>query len=214
MPFTRPRTILVPIIIAINIFVYLAWNAPALGLTEFLARNCLVSYAGLQEGRYFPLLGSVFSHEGLFHLLVNMFVLNSFGTLLELVLGRRAFLSFYLIAGVVASLSHCLVSNFILHAPELNALGASGAIAGLVVVFSFLFPKEKLLLFGFIPVPAFLGAFLVVGLDIWGLMAQVRGGGFPIGYGAHLGGAAAGLVYYLVALRGLRARLNAGTREA
>jgi len=204
----RKRAVLVPLIIAINVAVFLAWHWPPLGLGEVLRHYFLVSYTGLQEGYYPSLLGSVFSHEGLFHLFVNMFVLNSFGRVLELVLGKRAFLTFYLLAGIVASATHCLVSAFVLGAPERPALGASGAIAGLVVVFALLFPKEKLLLFGIIPVPALAGAFLVVGLDLWGLWAQAKGGGLPIGYGAHLGGAAMGFAYYFLFLRGLRARLD------
>jgi membrane associated rhomboid family serine protease len=196
------RSFLVPLIIVLNVIIFLAWHWPAFGWGPLLEAYFLVSFAGLQEGRYASLLGSVFSHQGLVHLFVNMFVLNSFGRLLEMVLGARAFLSFYLLAGVVASATHCLVSAYVLHEPGLPALGASGAIAGLVVVFSLLFPREKLLLFGFIPVPAFLGIFLVVGLDVWGLVAQARGGGLPIGYGAHLGGAAAGFVYFFLFLRG------------
>lgn len=202
------RAFLVPLIIAINVGVFLAWHLPALGLDPILLHYFLVSFAGLQEGYYLALLGSVFSHEGIFHLFVNMFVLNSFGRLLELVLGRRAFLSFYLLAGICASITHCLVSAFLLGAPELPALGASGAIAGLIVVFSLMFPREKLLLFGFIPVPAFAGVILIVGIDLWGLWSQTRGGGLPIGHGAHLGGAAAGFVYYFLFLRGRKLRLG------
>ena len=64
------------------------------------------------------------------------------------------------------------------------------------MVFSLLFPKQKLLLFGIIPVSAILGALIFVGLDIWGLIAQAEGGGLPIGHGAHLGGALSGFLYY------------------
>ena len=49
------------------------------------------------------------------------------------------------------------------------------------------------------------GAILFVGLDVWGVIAQAGGGGLPIGHGAHLGGALAGLIYYFV----LRAQMVA-----
>ena len=81
------------------------------------------------------------------------------------------------------------------------ALGASGAIAGLVLVFSLIFPREKILLMGIIPVPALFGALAFVGLDLWGLTAQAHGGGLPIGHGAHLGGALTGMLYYVFFLR-------------
>ena len=41
---------------------------------------------------------------------------------------------------------------------------------------------------GIVPVPALAGVLAFVGLDLWGLIAQGRGGGLPIGHGAHLGG--------------------------
>ncbi|MGZ3723067.1 MAG: rhomboid family intramembrane serine protease, partial [Bdellovibrionales bacterium] len=168
---------------------------------HFMADNFLVSWEGLSQGRYWTLLTSVFSHNMFLHIFINMFVLNSFGSLLEQVLGRWRFLAFYLIAGVVSSLSHCLLSQFVLHQPETAALGASGSIAGLVLVFSLIFPKEKILLMGIIPLPAIWGALAFVALDLWGLSAQAHGGGLPIGHGAHLGGAFAGVIYYVFFLR-------------
>jgi membrane associated rhomboid family serine protease len=108
---------------------------------------------------------------------------------------------FYWGAGIVASLSHAFVSNYFMGAPNLSALGASGSVAGIILLFSLLYPKEKILLLGIIPMPAFFGAALFVGLDIWGLMAQVGGKGLPIGHGAHLGGAFSGLVYYFLFIR-------------
>jgi membrane associated rhomboid family serine protease len=137
----------------------------------------------------------------LFHLFVNMYVFFGFGAALENILGAKRFLSFYLIAGILGSLGHCLVSSVLLHDPALPALGASGAVAGVIVLFSFLFPKERLLLLGIIPMPAYIGAFLFVGLDIWGLVAQTQGSSLPIGYGAHLGGALFGLIYYFGFIR-------------
>ena len=65
-----------------------------------------------------------------------------------------------------------------------------------MLVFSLMFPKERILVFGIVPVPALWGAVAFVGLDIWGLFEQKHGGGLPIGHGAHLGGALAGLLFY------------------
>ncbi len=111
------------------------------------------------------------------------------------------FLVFYLMAGVVSSLSHCLVSAFLVDKPDMLAVGASGSISGLVLLFSLLYPREKILLFGLIPLPAFFGALAFIGLDVWGVFAQAQGGGLPIGHGAHLGGAFTGIIYYLLVLR-------------
>lgn len=195
------RAIIVPIIILINIGVFFMWMALGQENSEFMMNNFLVSWSALQEGRVWTLITSVFSHNMFLHIFINMFVLNSFGSLLEVVLGRTRFLIFYLIAGVVSSLGHSLVSAFVLGNPELPALGASGAIAGLVLVFALMFPKEKILLFGIIPLPALWGALAFVALDFWGLSAQAHGGGLPIGHGAHLGGALTGVLYYFFYLR-------------
>ena len=199
----RFKAIAVPIILILNLIVFMLWMSYAKTeeVAEFMVSNFLVSWMHLAEGRYWALLGSAFSHNMLWHFLLNMFVLQSFGTILEQILGFRRFVSFYLIAAVVSSLSHCLVSNFLLHQPEIPALGASGALSGLILVFSFMFPREKIMIFGLIPVPALFGALFFVGLDLWGLSAQAHGGGLPIGHGAHLGGAFTGMIYYWLFLR-------------
>lgn len=180
------------------------WNygaelANELGLSpRFMNDNFLVSWTRLLEGRYWTLLTSAFSHNMFLHILLNMFVLNSFGPIIERTIGSKRFLGFYLIAGMIGSFGHTVVSRFILDKPDLSALGASGAIAGLILLFSLLYPKEKILLLGIIPMPAMVGALMFVGLDIWGVVAQAEGGGLPIGHGAHLGGAIAGFIYFLI----------------
>ena len=186
------RTLLV-----LNIAVFLLWMIPGIS-RSLLADNLLVSWSLLTEGRVWVLLTSVFSHNLLIHFLVNMIVLLSFGPPMEQVMGSRHFLRFFLLAGVVASVAHATTSAFLLDEPGLRALGASGALAGLLILFSFSFPRAKVLLFFFIPLPAIVAALAFVAIDIWGLVAQVGGGTLPIGHGAHLGGALTGLVYYFL----------------
>lgn len=153
------------------------------------------------QGRVWTLITSVFSHTMFFHIFLNMYAFFGFGVVLENVMGPKRFLRFYLISGIIASLSHASVSAFLIHDPTLPALGASGAVSGVILLFSLMFPQEKILLMGFIPIPAIFASFLIIGLDVWGLVEQTRGGTLPIGHGAHLGGAFYGLVYYLIAVR-------------
>lgn len=191
------------LLIILNVIVFVMWHGwiPVPGGEAFMVDHFLVSWSSLAGGHFETLLGSVFSHVSLLHLFVNTFVLNSFGRFLEQFLGSKFYLAFYLVAGLISSFSHAALSNFLLGQPELPALGASGAIAGLVLLFSLIFPKEKIVLFAVIPVPALFGALAFVALDIWGLVAQAEGGGLPIGHGAHLGGALTGLMTYLFIVR-------------
>jgi len=201
-PMSR-RPIAVPVIIALNGLVFLAWQAAKMDptLEQVMAANFLISTAHLTHGYFWTLLTSAFSHEALWHIGINMIVLWSFGSLLERLWGTWTFVAFYLVAAVVSSASHCFVSSVILHNPNIPALGASGAVSGLLLAFALLFPKEKILVFGVIPIPALVGALAFVAIDVWGLIAQSRGGGLPIGHGAHLGGALCGLLFWASYLR-------------
>lgn len=190
---------IVRLIIVLNILVFIMWNTTAyLGNLNFMMDHFLVSWNSLRDGRFWTLLTSAFSHNAVFHIAINMFVLRGFGTIMSQEMGTKKFLIFYLLAGMGGSLVHSLVSEFWMNQPGLPALGASGAIAGIILYFSFLFPEEKILLLGIIPVRAMWGAVILVAFDVWGLLEQTRGGGSFIGHGAHLGGAAIGICWFLI----------------
>lgn len=197
------RPVVVPVTIAINAVVFLAWQAARFSptLERVMAESFLVSTAHLLHGHWWTLLTAAFSHIELWHVALNMFVLWSFGTVLEQLWGATRFIVFYLVAAVVASASHCFVSTVLIGNSEISALGASGAVSGLLLAFAFLFPKHRILVFGIIPVPALVGALAFVAIDLWGLFAQTRGGGVGIGHGAHLGGALCGFLFWLLYLR-------------
>lgn len=188
-------------ILILNILVFMAWNLASVETTDFMARNFLISWAGLLEGRFWTLITAAFSHNLFFHFFMNMFVLNGFGAAVERTIGFSSFLKFYLFAAAFSSLSHAVVSTFLLGEPNLPALGASGAISGLVFLFAVIYPRQQIFIFGLIPVPAKWAVAAFVGLDLWGLIAQTGGGGLPIGHGAHLGGVVAGILYYFFILR-------------
>jgi membrane associated rhomboid family serine protease len=214
--WTRRRLWAVPSIIAINLVVYLAWRfaGEESQLWEALWRNFLVSTNRLDHGLWWTLLSSAFSHMDLWHLAINMVVLWSFGSILERLWGLRLFIGFYLAAAAVSSASHCLVSSLMLGDDRIAALGASGAVSGLLLAFALLFPRHKILVFALVPVPALAGALFFVAIDIWGLLAQGRGIGLPIGHGAHLGGALCGALFYFAYLRSRFAKAGpAATRR-
>ena len=187
------------VVLAINVAVFGMWLW--FGQSPFMTENFLVSYDALAAGRWWTLITSEFSHILFLHFFLNMYVLTTFGQIVEMIVGSWRFLLFYLIAAVVASAAHAGVSAFLLDKPGLPALGASGALSGVIIVFSLMIPQARLLLLWIIPMPAIVGALVFVGIDLLGLFAQVEGGGLPIGHGAHLGGAATGAVAYFLWLR-------------
>jgi membrane associated rhomboid family serine protease len=203
----RGRFSVVNGLLAVNVLVFLLWVLQVVPLAV-MNDHFLVSWEHLTAGRIWVLLTAVFSHSLLFHLLINMIVLLSFGPLLEQAMGPARFLVFFLLAGMVGSLAHALASAFLIGRPWQPALGASSAIAGVLLLFSLAFPKARVLLFFFIPLPAIVAALAFVAIDIWGLMAQIEGEGLPIGHGAHLGGALVGIVWFFVRGRKLRNQAN------
>ncbi|MFQ5653373.1 MAG: rhomboid family intramembrane serine protease [Planctomycetota bacterium] len=202
-PFSfRPGRLLgvVPVIIGLNLVVFLLWilAGPGSDLYAFMVNHFMVSLAHLRVGHPWTPLTSAFSHNLFWHLLINMFVLFSFGRVLETVWGPRRFAIFYLVACVVAGFTHCGLS--LLGWEDGFALGASGGVSGLIMAYSLLYPRSKILLLGILPLPALVLALLFVGVDLLGLFAQLSpGGGLPIGHGAHLGGAACGALAILLA---------------
>ncbi len=197
------RSRFIGLLIFLNVLVFGMWLSVSFGYfsefvdAKFMEQNFLVSWNGLLEGRYWILLTSAFSHILGLHIFLNMFVLQSFGPIVQATIGVKRFLIFYFAAAIFSSLSHAAVSAFLIEKPEMAALGASGAVSGVIILFSLMYPTQKILLFGFIPVPAAIGGLIFIGLDIWGLWAQTGGGGLPIGHGAHLGGAVAAVFYFI-----------------
>jgi membrane associated rhomboid family serine protease len=135
------------------------------------------------------LVTSLFLHGSALHLIGNMLFLWVFGDNVEDGMGHKRFLAFYLLCGVFAGLSHAFMN------PESTRplIGASGAVAGIVVAYLILYPRVKVwgLFFGRIPlrVPA------MWAIGFWILMqvaSAFLGGDDSVGWFAHLGGLVAG----------------------
>ena len=132
-------------------------------------------------------LVSHFSHGDLGHLLVNMVVLLLFGPRVERSLGLLPFLLLYAVSGLVGSLA-LFVRHF--RDSKHSALGASGAIAGVVFATVVIAPEAEFFLFFLpigIPAPAFGLLYLVIS-------SMMTGRGDHVAHEAHIGGAVAGLV--------------------
>jgi membrane associated rhomboid family serine protease len=179
-------------------------------LKKILGLDAVSSYQQFQPYQIFT---HMFSHSPsfIFHVIFNMLVLWMFGRVLENVWGPKRFLFFYLACGLGAAALHLGVQYFraeqLLQALQSGnpfdmeklggalapALGASGAIMGIMAAFAYLFPNTPLILFPF-PVPI-KAKWLVLGyvaLDLFGGIGNISGDN--IAHFAHLGGAITGFI--------------------
>jgi membrane associated rhomboid family serine protease len=147
------------------------------------------------------LITSQFLHGGLLHLGGNMLYLFIFGNNIEEKLGRFRYIIFYLACGVLASLAQWMFSQ----GSEIPALGASGAIAGVMGAYIIRFPKARILtllpIFFYItviriPAYVFLGLWFIqqafYGVASLGVSTNVGMESGGIAYWAHAGGFVAG----------------------
>jgi len=149
------------------------------------------------EMAFYPMFTSMFLHGGLMHLLGNMLFLYVFGDNVEDYFGHMFYLIFYLFCGIGSGLVHVL---FNLNS-SLPAIGASGAISGVMGAYAVLFPRTRVLmlfLVFLVPIPAVfvLGYWFVLQFlsGIGQLGASAMGG---VAFWAHIGGFLIGLVVAL-----------------
>jgi membrane associated rhomboid family serine protease len=205
-----PRFPIVTILlIVINLVVYFLQVKIQMRIGPELAEDFVVRHA-LVPARDFapgvvslkPYFASMFMHGGLFHVLFNLWTLWIFGDNVEGEMGPIRYLAFYLLCGLAAGFTHCYLEPQSL----IPVVGASGAIAGVMGAYMFLFPHARLRMFTllifwpiFFEIPAF------VFLIIWfvGQLASVApalqsGPGTEdvggVAFGAHVGGFVAGVV--------------------
>ena len=143
---------------------------------------------------FYPMFTSMFLHGGLMHLLGNMLFLYVFGDNVEDYFGHLPYLLFYLFCGVASGMVHVLFN----WGSSLPAIGASGAISGVMGAYAVLYPRANVLMLFFIfliPIPA------VFVLGYWFVLQFVEGVGVlgaanapGVALWAHIGGFIAGLM--------------------
>ncbi len=125
------------------------------------------------------------------HILFNMLGLFILGRDVEWTYGKREFIRLYLAlvvaGGLVWSIASTITGNLI------PVVGASGAVAGIVVLFALHFPRRTLLLFFLFPMPAWVVGVLLVAFDILGALGH---GGQNVAYIVHLAGAGFAFLYF------------------
>ena len=151
--------------------------------------------------RPYQIVTHMFSHGSIGHIFFNMFSLWMFGKILENVWGGKRFLLFYLICGIGAAALHLAVEYFM--GGIAPAVGASGAVMGVLVGFAYLFPNTELfILFIPFPIKAKWAAIGYVAIDLFSGVASFSGDN--IAHFAHLGGALTGFILVLFWNKGNR----------
>jgi membrane associated rhomboid family serine protease len=167
------------------------------------------------QGQVWRLITCAFCHERLspWHILFNMLLLYWFGTRLESMYGTREFVLFYLAAALFGSLAY--VGLALYTGSATSAIGASGAVMGVMMLYTIFYPFETILLFWFLPVPLWLLLSLYVLYDIHPVLLALAGTPMYTGvaHAGHLGGLAFGYLYYKFGLR-LEAPLDRGDAPA
>lgn len=146
---------------------------------------------------YFTLITSMFMHGGFGHLFGNMLFLWIFGDNIENRLGPLRYLAFYLICGIIASMSHVMLTSILGMDTYTPSLGASGAISGVMGAYLILFPKRKvnvLLLRFIVAVPAIVTLGLWIVLQVVSGMGMLGGKSDGVAYAAHIGGFLGGML--------------------
>ncbi len=148
------------------------------------------------------LASHMFVHGGLGHLVLNMLVLFSLGTLAERIIGRKRFILLYISAGILAGLSSVVFSLLfgttsigerIFGGPDVYMVGASGAIFALAGLYVVLLPHIRFMII-FLPFFS-LPAWLMVPLTLIFMWVISILGNWPIGNVAHASGFLVGMVY-------------------
>lgn len=147
------------------------------------------------QGEYlWTFVTSMFMHGGIFHIFANMFSLLFIGSLVEKILGAKRYFYFYMISGLFAGVLFVLLSLVFTGDFNAFAVGASGALFGIVGLLVLLTPDLPVYIF-FIPIPIkmkYAGIGILVALWLISVVGDI-----PIGNTAHLGGFVAGIVYGL-----------------
>lgn len=162
-----------------------------------------------------PFFTNMFLHAGWGHIIANMWTLWIFGDNVEDMMGSVRFMIFYVLCGVAASAAHAWAN------PDatIPAVGASGAVAGVMGAYFILFPHSRIIMLVpifffpfFFQVPAFIYiAFWSMSQVLSGVLTltseQAVGG---VAWWAHIGGFAAGLAtfWFFLTPKGSRRRMQ------
>ena len=179
-------TILIAIIVITCIFSYNGFN------DVVFFRKFEFHIGSIRAGEQIRMISSGFLHADLGHLFFNMFTLYMFAPVVINYFGSASFFLIYMISLVFGSLL-----TLLMHKNDYNyrAIGASGAVTGILYSAILIDPSMSLYLFFIpIPIPAYLFGIGYLLYSIYGMKAKNDN----IGHTAHFGGAIGGYLITIV----------------
>ena len=185
-------------LIAANVIIYVLQFVlpPVTGLFE-LAPALVI------DGQVWRLVTYAFCHDprSPLHILFNMLFLAWFGATLERMYGTREFILFYFVAAVASGAAFVALA-FALGDPT-PAIGASGAVMAVVVLYAIHFPRDEVYLLGLIRLQIRYLVLIYLVFDLWPVLGALSGESRSDGvaHAAHLGGVAFGYLYHRFGLR-------------
>jgi len=170
-----------------------------------MRKNFMASIRNAKEGRVWSLLTAAFSHMTISHLLFNMLSFYFLGRPVLQTIGSMRFFHLYLAGGLASTvvtllLQGSMASQYPSYRQQYEnkgALGASGSVMSVAVLFGALFPRQIVYVNFILPVPAALLVALYIAADLYGL-SQPNSGVSNIG---HLAGAGVGAAYFYYNLK-------------
>ena len=180
------------ILVVLNVVFFIIFSVIISANPQFID-YVAIKPANILHGNYlWTFVTSMFMHGGLFHLFANMFTLIFIGSFVERLLGKKRYFWFYMAAGIFAALLFVALSFIFSSDYNQFAVGASGAIFGLIGLLMVLTPNLSVYIM-FIPIPVkmkYAAPGILVVLWLISLAGNV-----PIGNTAHLGGFVLGIIY-------------------
>jgi membrane associated rhomboid family serine protease len=157
----------------------------------------------LRQGQIWRLLTCAFCHDrhGIWHIVVNMLFLFWFGKTLEAMYGTREFVLFYLTAAIVASLAY--VGLDCVTGESVPAIGASGAVMAVTMLYAIHYPRDTIYVFWVFPLEVRWLVAIYVVFDLHPVLLALAGDRqfTGVAHAAHLGGLAFGFLYWKFNLR-------------
>lgn len=186
----------IKLIVSINFLIFILQSLSGMEDLLFSIFGIVPSqtFGGLMLWQPFTYL---FFHGGIWHVLINMFVLWMFGSELEKYWGKREFLKFFFITGVGSGLVTVLFSL----GSSIPVVGASGAIYGVLLAYGLLFPNRLVYLYFLIPIKV---KYLVIFIGTVAFFSSLNPEHSSISHLTHLSGMVIGFIY-------LRSNINWST---